>query len=147
MAIYTIYRIRDNTTGETYIGSTRKTLKYRIKKHKNSKDCKSMKIIENGNYTTKSLLKVECNKTTALWLERFSMENHYKVVNKHKSILTKEDYKEYTREYNKKYYKKQIANKQSISCPCGGHYKPHVKSRHFKSKKHQNFIKQSHQKL
>jgi hypothetical protein len=147
---YTIYRIRDKTTGETYIGSTKNTLEWRIKIHIRDKDCKSWKILKNNNYTTKSLLKMYCNKKTALWLERFAMDNHYKVVNSYRSIQTKEEYLKGMREYNKEYYKnnkekkieynkKKRANQQSISCPCGGHYKPHMKSRHMKSKKHQRW--------
>jgi hypothetical protein len=181
MAIYTIYRIRDNTTGETYIGSTKNTLEYRINQHKlNTKKCNSWKILKNNNYTVKSLLEVNCNKTTARWLERFSMENHCNIVNDRRSITTKEERlremrewhennneyqkeyyknnKEKSREYykknkekisvnNREYYKKQIAKKQSISCQCGGNYTYYNKSRHMKSKKHQNYIMHSHQKL
>jgi hypothetical protein len=143
MAIYTIYRIRDNTTGETYIGSTKQKLEDRIYQHKILKDCKSRKIIKNNNYTIKSLLKVNSNKTTALWLERFSTNNHYKVVNKQRSIVSRED----RRDYSKEYYKKNRVNKQSISCQCGGKYKYHHKSTHMKTTKHQNFIKHAHQKL
>jgi Uri superfamily endonuclease len=141
---YIIYRIRDKTTGETYIGSTRKTLEWRMQRHKLNKKCKSWNILKNNNYTVKPILKMYCSKTTALWLERFSMNNHYKVVNSNRSIISREERLSECREYYKEYYKnnkeKERARKQVIyHCPCGGRYRCNHKSRHMKSKKHQRW--------
>ena len=153
MDTYTIYRIRDNETDETYIGSTKQKLEERLRIHKKNKDCKSRKIIDNNNYECRALLLLKCNKTTARWLERFSIENHYKVVNSYKSIKTKEERLregiEYRREYyknNKEYFKeyneKQRALKQeTYICECGRQLKitnarEYTIKRHEKSKKH-----------
>ena len=127
---YIIYRIRDKTTGDTYIGSTRMSLEERIKRHKRNKlECKSKPIIDKDNYTVKVLLKMYCSKTTARWLERFSMKNHYNVVNSNKSITTREEKliekREYCKneefkKYQKEYRKQQRALKQTTyHCPCG----------------------------
>jgi hypothetical protein len=81
-----------------------------------------------------------CSKTTALWLERFAMNNHYNIVNYQSSIQTREERLIEKREYSKEYYKKKReANKQSISCQCGGRYSYSNKSHHEKSKKHQRW--------
>jgi hypothetical protein len=137
MDTYTIYRIRDNETHETYIGSTKNTLEWRIYYHKKRKNCKSMKILKNNNYVCSALLQVKCNKETALWLERFSMNNHYKVINQLRSITTKE---ERLRE-RKEYHKKQRALKQTIyHCPCGKQLKI-TNSRESTIKRHEEGIR------
>jgi hypothetical protein len=103
MDTYTIYRIRDNETHETYIGSTRRTLEQRINQHiKDEGGCKSRLIIDRGNYTVSALLLLKCNKTTALWLERFAMGNHYNLINYQRSIVSREEQLREKREYNEK---------------------------------------------
>jgi predicted GIY-YIG superfamily endonuclease len=94
MDTYTIYRIRDNNTGETYIGST-KSFKRRKVEHKYYfNNCKSKKIIDKNNYVCSALLQVKCNKETSLWLERFAMKTNYNVINTKLPISKKQ--KDYT---------------------------------------------------
>ena len=164
MDTYTIYRIRDNETHETYIGSTMRTLEYRINQHKlNKKKCNSWKIIKNNNYVYSALLQLKCNKETALWLERFAMENHYNIVNYRNSITTEEEKKEYMREWNKnnkqlihnhnkKYYKnnkerlreynkkRRALKQETYICECGQKLKI-TSSRERQIKKHQEGIR------
>lgn len=66
--------------------------------------------------------------------------------NKEYFISYAEENEEHLKEYRKEYYKKNIEkikenHKSLFQCPCGGKYTGNHKSRHFKSIKHQDFLK------
>ena len=56
---YTIYMLVCNITGDTYYGSTCRTLKVRFSHHKRKRNCSAKIIIDRGNYS--SLIPLETN--------------------------------------------------------------------------------------
>jgi group I intron endonuclease len=111
-------------------------------------------IRDNGgfdNFKFEILEEVCCeNKQELRSRERYFLEQLGASLNSHVPSRTQKEYKkkyreenrEETQEYNKKYYKEnQDKLKEKINCECGGRYtRPH-KAKHFKSKKHQHYIK------
>ena len=155
-----IYQIVDNTNNNKYIGSTCKTLKYRLSKHECDykrflkgifNNVTSFDIIKNNNYKIELL--EDCNiktKQELLERERFYIENN-ECVNKlipygkgtqqyqkdyyiHNKEKIKQNDKEY-REANKDKFKEKFI------CVCGGNYIHKHKSTHQKTSKHQNYLK------
>ena len=64
------------------------------------------------------------------------------IKNKEYRDTHKEQIKEYIKEYQKEHKEEiKIKRNQKITCECGSPYTLHHKSRHFKTKKHQDFIK------
>jgi len=155
-----IYQIVDNTNNNKYIGSTCKTLKYRLSKHECDykrflkgifNNVTSFDIIKNNNYKIELL--EDCNiktKQELLERERFYIENN-ECVNK---LIP---YGKGTQQYQKDYYihnKEKLkvsantnreANKNKLNekfdCECGGKYIYTHKSTHQKTSKHQNYLK------
>ena len=77
------------------------------------------------------------------------LENH-KQYNQLYKEQHREEIREQSRDYAKKYretYRETIneKNKQKVSCLCGGKYTLCHKSRHFKTKKHQDFVNTTEQ--
>ncbi len=144
-----IYCIECNDTGDKYIGSTITRLIERIWKHisdanlyergKKEVVCTSYPIISNGNYKYYPLEELDINEKRELGIkERHFIENT-KCVNY--VIPTRSKY-----ESDKAYYIKNIEaidtrRKARVDCECGGHYKVNDKSKHLKSKKHQEYLK------
>ena len=60
---------------------------------------------------------------------------------KHREKI-REQSKEYSNMYREAYY--ETLN-EKVSCPCGGKYLSYNKSRHFKTKKHQDFVNTTEQ--
>jgi len=183
-----IYKIIDNTNDNIYIGSTCKTLKYRLTEHKSAYkrflkglhgNTKSFDIIKNGDCKIELLENCDIKtKQELLARERFYIQNNdslnknmpgrydngtqqyqreYRDTNKDKIIEYEKRYrkankvklndkaKEY-RETNKDKIKEyRVNNKdktnEKFECECGGKYTHSHKSTHFKSTKHQEFIK------
>ena len=154
-----IYKIVDNTNQNVYIGSTCRTLKERLSSHKGSyksflkevcNNMKSFDIIKNNDYQIELL--ENCNiktKQELLTRERFFIENN-DCLNKIVPGRTDKEYREANKdkkkEYLKEYYfdnkeKINIKRNQKIDCECGGKYARQHKARHFKSQKHQEFVK------
>ena len=164
-----VYKIYCNETGECYYGSTEQTLSRRLSKHKADykswkkgakKYVYSFKIIERGNFTISLLEENDFeNKDYMKARERYYIEN-FECVNKRVEGRTiKEHYeahKQQIAEYHKEYYetnKEKIAehyqkNKSKINqkknekhtCECGGKYTHNHRVRHFKSKKHADYL-------
>jgi len=163
-----IYKIICNTTGLVYFGSTTQLLCQRKAKHidnfiKNG-NTTSKFVLENNNYEMILVENYPClNKEELHSRERFYIENN-NCVNKY---IPNRNIKEWYNDNkftvnnnNKKYYlenkekilkkqkeynelnKKKISAKRDITiiCECGGKYSDRHKTRHFKSKKHQDFI-------
>lgn len=82
----------------------------------------------------------EQHKTYYKETKTFRKEKHKKYRDNHKEEAKK--YREDNKEQNKKYREE---NKEKLhtnyDCKCGGHYQYKHKSEHFKSKKHQKYIK------
>ena len=141
-----IYKIVDNTNDNIYIGSTCKTLKTRLSKHKCGykrflkglyNNVKSFDIIKNNNYKIELL--EDCNiktKQELLARERFFIENN-DCLNNNIPGRTDKEYKQYQKEYKKA--NKDKAN-EKFDCECGGKYTNCGKSHHIKTTKHIKFL-------
>ena len=165
-----IYKITDNTNDNKYIGSTCKTLKYRLSKHECDykrflkgifNNVTSFDIIKNNNYKIELLENcVVKTKKELLKRERLYIENNQCVnrcvpgrTNKEYHEANKDQIKEYQKEYKEankkkireqqKEYRKANRDKfnEKFDCSCGGYYTYIHKARHEKSTKHQNYLK------
>tara|TARA_R110000796_G_scaffold21054_3_gene62137 strand:+ start:1964 stop:2380 length:417 start_codon:yes stop_codon:yes gene_type:complete len=104
-----IYKIYDNTNGDSYIGSTDQKLHRRLAHHFSKHNrCSSNKIINNNNYTI-SIVE-ECDKCNRNIREQYWMDNTEKCINIKKSFWDEKSYKQrYCLENvdNKKIYDKK----------------------------------------
>ena len=160
-----IYRIVSDKTDEVYIGSTVQTLERRFIVHKSyfktSRYCSSAEILKHGDARIELIRDFPCNSEQELEKE----EDKYildccKVVNCNRASRTRAEYyqenraeiAEKTKQYReanraeiaeqqKQWYE---ANRERINqkfdCPCGGKYTKSHKSRHEKSKMHQDWV-------
>ena len=146
-----IYKIIDNINQNVYIGSTCKSLKKRLIGHKNDykrflkglfNNIKSFDIIKNNDYHIELLENCDIKtKQELLTRERYYIENN-ECLNKVVPVRSRIE----TIEYKKLYYdvnkdKINIKRNEKYNCECGGKYTRQHKSHHFKSQKHQEFIK------
>jgi len=163
-----IYEIICWTTGLRYIGQTTQTLKKRMVSHKNhfkkkKRFCSSTLVLEHGNYESYELERIE-DKNKLIEREKYYIQ-HTNCVNingfgfdrKEYNEANKEIHLKYAKEYRdtnnetisekkKEYYK---ANKEKIlekvkekyTCECGSVLTKQHKSRHEKSKVHQDYLK------
>jgi hypothetical protein len=142
-----IYKIIDNTNGNVYIGSTTKTLNRRLSYHKSeynrylnskSKHTTSFEIIKNNDYRIE-LIKyvIYKDKIELLQRERYYIEKNT-CINKKIPLRTDKEYridnKERKKESNKQY------RSIKYQCECGSSICQDAKQRHFRSKKHIDFI-------
>ena len=157
-----IYKIVCNETGLCYIGSTcMPTLAKRLAQHRSAFNSwkkgkytyiTSFKILENENYDIILLETFSCNSKDELHArERYYIEAN-ECVNK---CIPNRSIKEII-EYHKEYYndnKEKLKKRQNeyyeqnkdkmnrkFNCECGGQYTCANKSKHYKSKKHQEYI-------
>ena len=149
--------------------NTKKCYIGRKSAHRNiyNSECSSKQIIERGNYTfsiveENEFIDIELRKREQYWIDT----SHH-IINKWSAYITpeqneeriklyREKNKEKSAEYWKEYYEK---NKEKIClqqqeyyeknkeykskkfvCECGGKYTQCHKSRHLKTKKHQNYL-------
>ena len=135
-----IYKLVCNITGDTYYGSTIKSLKHRLSEHKSNykrylngkyRYTTSFKIIENGDYRIKLVEDYRCmNRKQLESIERVYIEGYpcinkcvvgrtRKEINKAYRENNKDKIKEYGKEYyenNKDYYKEYYQdNKNKIT--------------------------------
>jgi len=143
-----IYKIVCNNTGRIYIGSTYKTLEERLDRHeidykshlKNGEMHykTSFDIIKDNNYKIELIKDYPCNNKKELEREeglhqREALFNdNVNCVNKIIAGRTKQEYAEDRKNY---FYEK-------ITCPCGGKFARRSKTDHFKTKKHQKYLKE-----
>ena len=113
--MYKIYKIIDNTNSNVYIGRTRRTLKVRLREHKNSQKCSSVDIIKNGDYRIELIEETHDKMRERYWIlntdccvnknipGRTNIE--WRKDNKEKIREQKKEYKEKNKEKYKEYYK------------------------------------------
>jgi hypothetical protein len=155
-----IYKLQHNTINElVYVGATvdfvrRKADHKKSCNDENSKSYNQLKyrtMRENGGWDAFRIVVVKlypCNSKIELDIE----EERYRVelqasLNSIKCHITDEEKKEDKREYDKNY---KEANREAIAknreekfnCDCGGKFTLQNKSRHEKTKKHQQFLQQ-----
>ncbi len=145
-----IYKLTSSNGNLCYVGSTTRSLDKRLLEHLNSYNCwkdnkcsyiTSFKVIEDETETIIELLEnYQCNSRKELEIR----ERHYIESNKcvNKTIPGRTD-KEYREEYYSK--NKDVLNAKANAkhtCECGGNYAHKHRSTHFKTLKHQKFVKQ-----
>jgi len=161
-----VYKITSPSTDKIYIGSTTKTLQTRLITHnseiKRGKGCMSKLILCFNNAVIECIEEVEFENEKDLRIrERYHIElNRDKCVNQTIPTRTIKEYyidnADKIKEKRKKYlivnvdrYKEtlkqyRIDNADRINakiiCECGGKHTYSTKSRHLKTKKHQNYI-------
>lgn len=166
-----IYRIVCNVSGKQYIGSTTQSLSKRLSSHKGNfsmwknneyKYVKSFDVLENGDFEIILIEDYPCkSKDELLRRERHFIES-MECVNKNIPTRTdneyyhdnKERYKQYRQEKKEHYkklkadyyqnYKEEIKakwNDAKYECECGSVCSLNHKARHFRSHKHQTFVK------
>jgi len=139
-----IYFIQCLETGEIYIGSTKqKLLSKRISTHKCQRNS-SKQILDRGNWICDVLEEVE--ESQRYIREQYYIETTDNCINERRAITDE-------KEYNKQYYLDNIDkikdkikeySSQKYTCDCGSVMRLGEKSRHLKTKKHQNYLKTSH---
>jgi hypothetical protein len=142
-----IYKIIDNTNGNIYIGSTTETLNRRLSKHKfdynrylNGKyrHITSFDIIKNNDFRIELIKYVIYKEKIKLYQrERYYIENN-KSINKMIPSRTEKEYRIDNKEYKKEYDKER--KKIKYNCICDSSIDICNKQRHFKTKKHIDFI-------
>jgi hypothetical protein len=109
-----IYGIRDNETGEIYIGSTIAWLNKRMWDHKNDTNrCSSKPIIERNNYTAFIIEEYPCDTKQQLRArEEYHRMRQDNCVNECRAYVDPADKAEYDRKYKAEWY---LKNKEDLS--------------------------------
>ena len=127
-------------------------------------------IRENGGWKNWDMIEleiIECTQIESLKLERKYMDELEPTLNSYKSFITDEEKVEYKKQYDidnkekrkEQYKQRYIANKEALQayyidnresilekrnekfeCKCGGRFARGDRARHFKSKKHKNYL-------
>lgn len=105
-----IYKITDNTNGNIYIGSTIKTLKERLNRHKYCLNCSSREIIKNGDYDIILIENYPCESNLELETrERYFIENNDCInINLPRRTLKEYQQTEQYKLWRKENYKKNM---------------------------------------
>ena len=154
-----IYKIVCNITGEVYIGSTTKTLNERLRTHEydythflrgSSNFVSSFNIIERGDYRIELIEECEVESKDELRRIEGQYQRDFDCVNKQIAGRTEEEYREdhkrKIKDYHKQYYEEHkgelnMRRSEKFDCECGGKYSRTNKAKHFKSNKHQKYLK------
>ena len=154
-----IYCIRNRQTDDTYIGSTTQALSKRMTWHKEASKKKQkkhyklyQKMNEIGfeNFYIELVEEHPCDNVEQLRRREGEIMRQYqsglnsKIAGRTETGW-REDNEEHLKEHTKKYREenKEALNKwktTKVQCECGGKYTLSHKTRHFKSKKHQNYL-------
>ena len=149
MEHFYIYCLHNDDLPEYYVGHTM-NLRLRWHKHKNKCKTENYKVYQyinnNGGihkFKMDVLDEIYCDKEEAIKLERYYMELLEATLNSEVPGRTKKEYHSY---YMPIYYQenKEIINekrKEKFTCICGSTLRINEQQRHFKSKKHINFIR------
>ena len=161
-----IYKLWSPQGDEIYIGSTTQPLYKRLSHHKGHTDCSSKYLFKNYDVVKIELLeRFPCdNREELTKKEGEYIRGHDTCLNRCIAGRTqkeyyqdnKEDVKEYKKEYrennkeyikecDKKHAKKYRENnkekiKEKFNCECGGTYRRRDKLKHFRTKKHIDFM-------
>ena len=138
-----IYKLICHTNDLIYIGSTRSTLKDRLRLHVIDTTCSSKIIIAENNYEIILIEEVE-DDDMLLIREQYHMDNDV-CINKNRAVWTLENHR---KNRLKSYHKHKEKNRETVkdrqnkkfTCECGGKYTYVNKLRHCKSKKHINHV-------
>jgi len=145
-----IYKIVCDETGLVYYGSTVQRLSDRLAKHKQKQNtCKSNEMKNPKIYLVETF---PCNSKEELHSrERYYIENN-ECINSNIPLRKDKEYrhdnKERISQYKKKYHennREKILERAKLNlhnCECGSTIRYAEKSRHFKTKKHQDFLNQ-----
>jgi hypothetical protein len=166
-----IYAIRSHQTEQIYVGSTTQTLAQRFAKHRRILNTMSKEIIKFEDCYIELLENYPCADKNELNRREGHFIRTMNCVNKNIAGRTYAEYyvdnKEHRTEQAKYYYqnnkeqakqrmkqyreehKEQIKQhkNQKHNCCCGGRYANGVKSEHFKTAKHREFVNQFHNRL
>ena len=143
-----IYQISCNITSEKYIGSTKdmKRFIHRKSEHKcilNS--CSSKQIINRGNYEItileeNNLQDIELNQREQEFIDRtentINMKPAY--INNEERILNRKI--TFKKHYETNKEKISLRKNKPFTCECGCNCTHSNRQRHFKSKKHMNYL-------
>jgi len=144
-----IYKVICNITGETYYGSTTRTLDCRLKDHECHADETAIRsILERNNYEMLLVENFICdNKNELLWRERWWIENN-DCINIRLPIHTAEEIKaqqqayrdankEQTRGRGRAHYQANKGKRQEREkCECGEYVSNWCMNRHLKTATH-----------
>ena len=143
MEHFYIYCLHNDDLPEYYVGHTM-NLRLRWHKHKNKCKTENYKVYQYINNIKMEVLdEIYCSLEEAIKLERYYMELLEATLNSEVPGRTKKEYHSY---YMPIYYQenKEIINekrKEKFTCICGSTLRINEQQRHFKSKKHINFIR------
>ena len=144
-----IYKITCNETGECYIGSTKRTMKQRMKDHRKDHSCSSRKIMDRGNYKYDIIEEVDIDilrEREQYYIETTDCINVLNAVytDENKKISQKNRTETYWEKRGGKneYFKNDMAKRRQIKvvCECGTLISITEKNRHIKSKKHHKLL-------
>jgi len=114
-----IYKIKDLTTGNCYIGSTKQNISERISRHKNylktGEYCSSCIVLNNDNWEYEHV--ATCHKNNRKETERYYINNTPNCINERKLNFNKKEW-----------------SSQKVTCDCGcevsrGYLNKHKKTR------------------
>ena len=141
----TIYEIVCLTSSQRYIGSTINYYKRKGQHKSNRNDCESKNIIKNNNYKFNILEEFYCNyELSKLLKEQYYLDN-LENINLQKALtLTKKKKSERRKDYRKKNdINIKLKYKQKYECICGANVVINGKQRHFRSKKHLDYLRKN----
>ena len=143
-----IYQISCNITSEKYIGSTKDMKRFNERKCKHKavyNMCSSKQITDRGNYEINIIEENNLQDIELKQREQEFIDRTENTVNKIPAYQTDEERRENNRKSCIKYYqdnkeKLNLERRWSFTCECGGKYTYIHKRRHFKTKKHMNYL-------
>jgi len=162
-----IYELICRKTGMRYIGHTICSLSFRLNKHRNTRNCSSKKIIDNGDYFIKPLeiIYIKYGLSAVLkeqwYMNQLENINDKPAINlggspnlKINSARFRERHRERLRiQANQHYYNNHRKirerdntsrrNQIPIQCECGGKYKQRSLYEHQRTKRHKKYLDNS----
>ena len=153
-----VYKITTEKGGLVYIGSTIQTLGERLTKHKTARRrwlagkqhyCASFQVLEFDDAKMELIEELEVADKDELRQREGHYHRTMECVNKLIAGRSQKQYRaEHKEEMNAYSIKYRDEHKEHLNakhnCDCGGIYSTIHKSRHIKTKKHQDYINQSH---
>ena len=143
-----IYQISCNITSEKYIGSTKNMTSFIKRKYRHKSivnQCSSKQITDRGNYEINIIEENNLQDIELKQREQEFIDRTENTVNIFPAYQTREQSKEKNKECNKRYNtinkdKRNLQLNKPFICECGGNYTHSNRQRHFKTKKHMNYL-------